>query len=322
MRIINLIDIYDPNKDPKNEPYLANNSYTETTIMNAKNPEIYENTKNIIIRVYTQDLYNKHEDRFLFWLSTQSNLYSIKNYYPHHKWTSEIIIPPKETLENGFLKLNENTLSFVSHALRVIVFQGHVYANENNVVISEDKCQKVKKILDYNYTDHEMIKNFYFAGSDLAGVIEKYVINQNICIFRFEHYGVNKWKNQIPDKIKFFDFDGNIVENSFSHNELQEDDESRPVYHLNVLYDFILETMKCNKYIQIIDLHVCFIDNLKNDNELNDEIILKKIQNHRLIFKRIKNILYDDGDDDCDDGDASISEDYDEDYFDNDSGYD
>ena len=108
-------------------PSIAENSYSSITIMNSKDSkdeELCNRAKNVVAKVFTQDLKVKHEDRFLTSSSTISNLNYIKFKNPEDKFISQIIIPPGETFMTGFKKLLENTLCQISSGVDLIVFGG------------------------------------------------------------------------------------------------------------------------------------------------------------------------------------------------------
>lgn len=156
------------------DPYTANNSYSNITILHAKDKEVCEETKNTIAKVYTQDFVIKHEDRFLFSATTMSNLMDIKRKNPKDIFTSQIIIPPNQTIVSGFKRLLENTLCQISNNVDVIIFGGTITVD----MVSEDT-------LPYNYKDKTNTIDLSFV---IGNIIHK-IFPSNI---RFSHFGVSE----------------------------------------------------------------------------------------------------------------------------------
>lgn len=156
------------------DPFTANNSYSNITIFNSKNKEVCEETKNTIAKVYTQDFVIKHEDRFLFSATTISNLMDVKRKNPKDIFTSQIIIPPNQTIVSGFKRLLENTLCQISNNVDVIIFGGTITVD----MVSEDT-------LPYNYKDKTNTIDLSFV---IGNIINK-IFPSNI---RFSHFGVSE----------------------------------------------------------------------------------------------------------------------------------
>jgi len=160
-------------------PSTANNSYSNITILNAKNKSVCNKTKNTIAKVYTQDLQIKHEDRFLLSATTMANLNDIKRTHPNDKFTSQIIIPPNETFMTGFQRLLENTLCQISHNIDIIIFGGTVTKDD----IGEDTLpydyKKDKEAIDLVLTVSTMIHKIFPSN------------------IRFSHFGVQEQYHEL-----------------------------------------------------------------------------------------------------------------------------
>ena len=155
-------------------PSTAPNSYTKLTIMNAKDKEVCEETNYTIAKVYTQDLKIKHEDRFLLSFTTMSNLADIKRKNPDDIFTSQMIIPPNQTILSGFNRLLENTLSQISKNIDIIIFGGSVCVDE----ISE-------KVVPYDYENSKEPIDLPFV---VGNIIHK-IYPTNV---RISHFGYNE----------------------------------------------------------------------------------------------------------------------------------
>lgn len=211
-------------------PSTANNSYSNITIMNAKNEEVCEETKNTIAKVYTQDFKIKHEDRFLFSATTMNNLYDIKMKNPNDIFTSQIIIPPHQTIDIGYKRLLENTLCQTSDYVDVIVFGGTITVNDE----SEDT-------IPYDYKKYKPESD---EPLDLAFIIGNIVHKIFPSCVRFSHFGV---KEQYEELLKIKDYAclKNDVSKPFSilDDINNVSDDSRYTYNLrylcNVMFSII-----------------------------------------------------------------------------------
>ena len=106
------------------------NSFTESTILNAKTPDT-DDQRGIISKVTFQDRI-VHEDRFLMGPTTSMNVGQIQAKYPGRNFpmTNNIIVPFGKTSLNGLKKLHKNTLSQIATHFNVLVFGGS-YADED-----------------------------------------------------------------------------------------------------------------------------------------------------------------------------------------------
>jgi hypothetical protein len=206
------------------------NTYSASTILNAKNPIVDEETKGCITSTYTQDLKLQHEDRFLMAMSTLSNLRVIRYNNPSHKYTSNIIVPPNKTLHEGMVRLIENTLSQMSNAFVINVFGGSYLTLESEFDTVGDKYMPYDKNIDRG------------NPADLAFILSSIKsLEHQILIFnhfgredQYQHFLTNPFK-----RISLFDQSGNI---SFVHKILEQyerindvDDHSQYIYDFRIL---------------------------------------------------------------------------------------
>jgi hypothetical protein len=124
------------------------NTYSNSTIMNAKNFQIEEETRGCLTSTYTQDLRLCHEDRFLFQQTTLTNLKAIRYQNPDHKYTSNIIVPPEKTVQDGMTRLIENTLAQHSDAFIITVFGGSYLTKEEEFETVGDKFMPYDENVD------------------------------------------------------------------------------------------------------------------------------------------------------------------------------
>ena len=238
-------------------PSTAKNSYSKITIMNAKNEEVCEETKNTVTKVYTQDLKLKHEDRFLLSASTMGNLYDIKRKNPKDIFTTQLIIPPNMTIDVGYKRLLENTMCQISHYVDVIVFGGSVTVDE----ISEDT-------MPYNYKNNiEPIDLPFMIGNIIHKIFPSHV--------RFSHFGVNENYNELL-KIKDYALLKNDVTKSFDilENINNIDDNTRYEYDLRFLchavYD-IISKKKLNRVELLVRYKTVDIDDFTSFKEATEK---------------------------------------------------
>jgi len=215
-------------------PSTANNSYSNITILNAKNEEVCEETKNTIAKVYTQDFKLKHEDRFLFGATTMSNLYDIKRKNPKDIFTVQLIIPPNMTIDVGYKRLLENTMCQISHYVDVIVFGGTIPVSEE----SEDT-------IPYDYKNHKSNSD---EPIDLAFMIGNIIQKIFPSCVRFSHFGVNEHYNELL-KIKDYALLKNNVMKSFDilDNINNVSDNTRYEYNLRFLCNAIFSIISKKK---------------------------------------------------------------------------
>jgi hypothetical protein len=262
---------YNSDDDISDNPAKANNTYSEITIRNAKNKELCKKTKYCITRVYTQDLYNQHEDRFLFAAATMSHLNMLATINPTHRWTSEIIIPPTELISSGFERLLENTLSQISHAFNVISYGGAKFG-------IEDSDDNFYNITENNYTD----------AADYTFLISNMVLKVPVQVVRFCHYGRKEhwdYHNKINDKnpkMKFFDFEGKINTSFINEEDPYSNilDETQPIYSLKLILGAGFHAFQNNNKLKYMDLHVKYFNDV---GKLPNNV---KFFPSRIIFER------------------------------------
>ena len=154
-------------------PSTADNSYSPITILNSKDEELCIRTKNVVAKVFTQDLEIKHEDRFLLSAITAGNLNRIKRKNPEDQFTSQMIIPPGETFMSGFEKLLQNTLCQIADNVDLIVFGGTVLQDGSDIT------------LPYDYRKDK-------EASDLLFLVGNIINKTHPSNVRFSHFGVNE----------------------------------------------------------------------------------------------------------------------------------
>jgi len=201
-------------------PSIAENSYSSITIINSKDEELCNRAKNVVAKVFTQDLKVKHEDRFLTSLSTISNLNYIKCKNPGDKFISQMIIPPGETFMTGFEKLLENTLCQISSGVDLIVFGGTVLQDDSDITLP--------------YTPGKEAVDLLFL---IGNIIEK-VYPTTV---RFAHFGVNENYNEL---LKMKDY---ALLKSDNLSSINTDDSSRYEYDLKYLCHCVYRIVKGKK---------------------------------------------------------------------------
>lgn len=242
-------------------PSTANNSYSHITIMNAKNEEVCEETKDTIAKVYTQDFKIKHEDRFLFSATTMSNLYDIKMKNPNDIFTLQMIIPPNQTIMTGYKRLLENTLCQVSHYVDVVIFGGSVTVDE----ISEDTMPYNYK--DMNHQDDKIIDLPFMIGNIIHKIFPSHV--------RFSHFGVNEHYNELL-KVKNYALLKNDVTKSFDilDNINNIDDNTRYEYDLRYLCHVmfsIISKKKLNRVELLVQYKIVDMDDFTSFKDATEK---------------------------------------------------
>jgi hypothetical protein len=265
-----LREIYNIADDISDNPSKAKNTYSKITIMNSKNEELCRKTKDCLTRVYTQDLYNQHEDRFMFAAMTMIHLNMIKEVNPAHRWTGEIIIPPTELILSGFERLLENTLSQKADAFNAVIFGGAKFGNDD-----DDNMYKINE-------------NNYINPADFVFLMSNMVLKVPVQAVRFCHYGKNQhWDHYIKTngknlKIKFFDFQGNIISSYVNQEDPYTNiiDDTQPIYQLSGILEIGLHALRVNISLKYIDLHIRYLNDVKN---LPNNV---KILPSRIIFNK------------------------------------
>ena len=212
-------------------PFTANNSYSIVS-KNIKNEENCEITKNTITKVYTQNFEIKHEDLHSMVGSTLSNLTNIKKNNPNIIFTSQIIIPPNQTIWSGHSRLLENSLNGISSNIDVIIFGGTVNSGT------------------YNYKEKE-------EPLDLSYTIERIIsFKSNI---RFSHFGTKEnydklleikdyalLKNDVTKSCKILDDINNTYDNTRYEYDLR--------YLCKIIFNMILDKNSSNKRFNKVEL--------------------------------------------------------------------
>lgn len=245
---------YDPLDDRDPEPYDAENTYTHVTITNAKNSK-FKDTPECKTCVYTQDLYNQHEDRFLFDTCTQGNLAAIKDANPTHRWTMRIICPPSMTCVKAFMKLVENTLWRSSNAGEFVKF---------GASLSSDNDKKGKVRISHNSPEIDPI-DLQFALCNYSqkvnlSLTDKYLQNGSN-VFRFYQYGFEEqYKEYLTDqkalaKVRSYDYEGTLLDKvPRLHSYMLTADPTQPIYTVDYLWGLI--KIALNHGIKYLELGV------------------------------------------------------------------
>lgn len=214
-----------------NDPDLGtdHNTFTATTILNAKEPDT-ENQKGIISKVIFNDQL-VHEDRFLMRPSTEMNILQIQTKYPppDHVFTTYMIIPPGKTVSHAASKLAKNSLYEICRQARILVMG-------NNV------CQER---IPYGDEDAKEFEDILILGT-LAEQL-------NYSELEFTHLGSKnypKWYQLYQDQKKELDSDSEklkgflnrIYENS---KDLDLENSDALVYPVDLLEDIVI-TMFAN----------------------------------------------------------------------------
>lgn len=259
--------VYSAHNDPTDDPSEARNTYSSVTIGNAKDTELCERTKGIITRVYTQDLYNQHEDRFMLDMMTRVHLGMVRMANPTHRWIAEMVIPPTKTIQRGVARLYENTLAYISHVLNIVVFGGSRYAERE-----DDDDLYLHSGDDY--------------PADLSFIMANLALSVSSPIIRFCIYGkAAHWKHyqETNQKLQLFDHSGTMVDTFLTDQDPYSTitDESRLSYPLTYIINVVFGTLRGNTKLEIIDLHVVYKNNLKEPLPENvcladDRVIIRR----------------------------------------------
>ena len=263
------------------DPATASNSYTKLTIMNAKDNEICKETQSTIAKVYTQDYKLKHEDRFLFSMTTMSNLTQIKAENETDVFTSQLIIPPGQTFLTGFKRLLENTLCQISEYVDVIVFGGTVIKNNMG-----------EEVEPYNHKIHKEKEEK--DASDLAFMNANIVHKIKPSHIRFSHFGVEQnfekllelkdyalLKNDVTTSCKILTDINNI------HDESRYEYDSRFLCH--AMFDMISKT-KVNRIELIVRYKMVDLDDFKSFREATENYgYIVIAEPNRMCVTKIKN---------------------------------
>lgn len=180
-----------------------NNSYSIITIAITKDHEVLERTKATYAVVYTQDLRSKHEDRSLFGYTSMSRLQQIKMANPNHRFTAQITVPTGQTIDQGFERLLQNTLSQIIDAFVVRICGGSICDPDNNEAILPWTGDKTESVFD------------------LAYVVTNMATQASVTAFIFSHYkcincGRSDSKSSLcmidhQTRLKLFDQDGRFL---------------------------------------------------------------------------------------------------------------
>jgi hypothetical protein len=167
------------------DPLTALNSYSPLPTIGIKDKELIEQTKNITMKIYTQDLIPRHEDTLPFSGLTMSLLRDIylTQLSEGNQFTSQIILPPSETIDSGFARLSQNALWGIGSGLDITVFGGTDQFSVNNYPENEMKQQ---------YTQFKELKTECY---DLKFILEKMIGPRRFVetqVFVFSHFGYNQ----------------------------------------------------------------------------------------------------------------------------------
>jgi len=208
------------NENETNDVY-DNNSFTDSTIINAKESDT-EGQYGIISKVTFQDRI-VHEDRFLMGPTTMMNLDQIKAKYPGRNFpmTSNIIIPFGKTSLNGLKKLHKNTLSQITTHFNFLVFGGS-YADEDK---NPDELYPIDK-------DHlDECYDLYLMDDAIVNCKARELI--------FKNYGktnYNEWKAFYDSELEKLkedsDLEEGFISKIFNFSEYSKDSEMCPVYSI------------------------------------------------------------------------------------------
>ena len=258
------------------DPYVVNNSYTPLTIGNVKNFEVANKTKNCIAKVYTQNLQLKHEDRFLFSLTTLSSLANIKAKHPKDRFTSQIIIPPSETLLLGYERLLENTLAQISNAFDIIVFGG---------MVAVEATPEDESVLPYA-GQGECI-DLPFVQGNMGDKTKPAVVSiSQFGTTQFNYY--NQTHNDFAKlKRSFFNVNGNLILSSqVLLDEINNvDDDTRVVYPMSYVCRCVFLLLNKSR-ARRVELRVKYAMNLLDEDYLGFSTMCAK---HNITLEVSKN---------------------------------
>ena len=241
-------------------PSIASNSYSNITILNAKNKEVCEETKHTIAKVYTQDFVIKHEDRFLFAATTMANLNDIKRTQPNDKFTSQIIIPPNQTFMTGFKRLLENTLCQIAQNIDIIIFGG-----------TSLKDNVGEETLPYNYQDQDKKGK---EPHDLVLTICNIIHKTYPSYVRFSHFGVREHYEEL---LKIHDYallksdvteSFNILDNI--NNTLDDTRYEYDLIYLCRVMHGIITKKKLNRVELLVKYKILYLDDYNSFKEATE----------------------------------------------------
>lgn len=259
-----LKETYDEKKDPTDNPCEAENSYSKCTISNAKDEDVVKKTEGVIARIYTQDLYNKHEDRFLMFPSTLSNLHTIEICNPTHRFTCDVIVPPDKNIYQALQRLGQNTICYIVQIQKFMVFGGSYMPKGKN---TKDDDLHLKKDVDEHKVKIPLLPN----ASDLFYVTYNttdYAYPTKLMYFA--HYGYKEQYEKFKTlgknhfKVPFFDLDGKLIKigktlqilNEKEKEIYETKDKTQPNYHTQMVMQYVCGGFNSNAKLKMIILRV------------------------------------------------------------------
>ena len=239
-----------------------NNSYSRTTITNAKDPELLERTRATYAVVYTQDLRSKHEDRFLLSYTTMANLQDIRMLNPTHRFTAQITVPKDQTIHKAFERMLQNTLSQIADAFVIRICGGSV-SNPN-----DDEA-----MLPWNGDQKEEVLDLAFAVTNMATKVP-------VTAFIFSQYSYDSVIDH-NKRFKIFDQDGQFLRaGDEPFDEIKEVDSNVAyAYDLLFLTRIIHTVFNRNRKLKYVELNVNYTT--KDLSELDD--FLKFCKNAQIV---------------------------------------